>query len=120
MQGSDDEYGKKKKRKGKQPAISVERRRADAHTLNEDIEHLLSSSQLLSASFDQSFVQGSSSQQEGGPGFDVYQDPEQLELGTLGDELAAELGEDWRAQPVAPPTNFEQYVSSTNTRCTLI
>ena len=107
--GSDDEYGKKKKRKGKQPAVTVERRRADAHTLNEDIEQLLSGSQLLSASFDQSFVQGSSSQQEGGPGFDVFQDdPEQLDLGAIGDELAAELGEDWGAAPPVPPAAFDQ------------
>ncbi|THH21523.1 hypothetical protein EW146_g23 [Bondarzewia mesenterica] len=108
--GSDDEYGRPKrnrKKQGKRPPVSVENLRANLHTLNEDLE------QVLSGSFDVSFLGSgvggldlSSSQIEGGFGFDGFGDnpfavDDALDLaGGIGDELAKELGEGWGAAPV--------------------
>ncbi|TFK57093.1 hypothetical protein OE88DRAFT_1650669 [Heliocybe sulcata] len=99
----EDEYGKtrgKSKGKNKQKSISVaEDPRAIPHTLNENLE------QLLSTSFDASFggnafagADPSSSQMDGGFGFALddnpFGGPDDLDLG-IADELAKELGEGW-------------------------
>ncbi|KZT30569.1 hypothetical protein NEOLEDRAFT_1126157 [Neolentinus lepideus HHB14362 ss-1] len=99
----DDEYGKsrgKSKRKNKQQSMSIaEDARAIPHTLDENLE------QLLSTSFDASFAGSafvgadpSSSQMNGEFGFALddnpFGGPDDLDLG-IADELAQELGEGW-------------------------
>ncbi|KAA1471501.1 hypothetical protein DENSPDRAFT_776904 [Dentipellis sp. KUC8613] len=113
---SDDEYGKPKKG-GKKPAKKsipfLEQARENLHTLNENLE------QMLSGSFDMSFLGSaiggmdpSSSQIDGGLdfGFDdnIFAPVDGLDLGDgIGDELAKELGDGWGAPPASIP---EQYV----------
>ncbi|KAI0801231.1 Rec8 like protein-domain-containing protein [Fomes fomentarius] len=107
-QGSDDEFdpkAKKPKSKGKQrlqePPLSATAEHGRArHTLEEHHNHLLAAA--FSGSLTGS-VQGgagfaaSSSQVDGGFGFDdnLFELPEGL--GDIGDELARELGEGWGA-----------------------
>ncbi|KAI0068210.1 hypothetical protein BV25DRAFT_1911222 [Artomyces pyxidatus] len=108
--GSDDEYGKRKKkgRDGKRAPSLLETARANLHTLNENLE------QMLSGSFEASFLgsaaggQDSLSSQPGdGFGFGAFDDnpfvaDDDLGLGDIGDELARELGEGWGSAPVKP------------------
>ncbi|KAI0052884.1 hypothetical protein FA95DRAFT_1553180 [Auriscalpium vulgare] len=110
--GSDDEYGRPKKRKAKDtkkraPSV-LETARANMHTLNENLE------QLLSGSFEASFMDNSGvgdesfiSQPGEGFGFGDFGDNPfvadgELGLGDLADELAQELGEGWGSAPVKP------------------
>ncbi|EPQ60648.1 hypothetical protein GLOTRDRAFT_124401 [Gloeophyllum trabeum ATCC 11539] len=101
---NDGDYGKagaKSRRKNKQQSLSLaEIARAAPHTLEENLE------QLLSTSFDASFnVNGagdldpSSSQMDGGFGFgfddNPFGGPDDLDLAGIGEELAKELGEGW-------------------------
>ncbi|PCH33660.1 hypothetical protein WOLCODRAFT_147744 [Wolfiporia cocos MD-104 SS10] len=108
---SEDDYdptsgkkGKKKqKARPKPPSSVIENIRANAHTLDE--HHEL----ILSGSFDGSFhgagfggVLPSSSQIDGGFGFsdDIFGLQEDMDLGGgIGDELARELGEGWGGSP---------------------
>lgn len=108
---SEDEYGRPKKtsRKQKQRASSLEHARADRHTLDESLEHMLSTSFDASASIDLSGVGPSSSQMDvDGFGFGFPDDPLLggddliLEGADIGDELARELGEGWGGPPSQP------------------
>lgn len=107
---SEDEYGRPKKasKKQKQRASSLEHARADQHTLDEILEHMLSASFDVSASIDHSGVGPSSSQMDvDGFGFGFPDDPllggDDLNLdGDIGDELARELGEGWGGPPSQP------------------
>ncbi|KAI0309026.1 hypothetical protein OF83DRAFT_1089355, partial [Amylostereum chailletii] len=102
---SDDEYGRPKK-KPKKPS-AVENVRANLHTLDENLE------QMLSGSFDASFMSGAagggeqSSQVDDGYGFNVFEDnpfvaADGFDLGQIGDELANELGEGWGSALTRP------------------
>ncbi|TFY67439.1 hypothetical protein EVG20_g3941, partial [Dentipellis fragilis] len=109
---SDDEYGKPKKA-GKKPAKKsvpfLEQARENLHTLNENLE------QMLSGSFDVSFLGSaiggmdpSSSQIDGGLDFgfedNIFAPVDGLDLGDgIGDELAKELGDGWGAPPADIP-----------------
>ncbi|TFY81944.1 hypothetical protein EWM64_g2064 [Hericium alpestre] len=104
---SDDEYGvreKAGKKKGKRPFASVEDARAALHTLDENLE------QMLSGSFDASFLGGalggadaSSSQVDGGInfGFDdnLFAAGDEIDLSAF---IGGDLGEDWGATPAQP------------------
>ncbi|KAF8274080.1 Rec8 like protein-domain-containing protein [Lactarius quietus] len=100
---SDDEYGrprKKAKSRDKQPLPHPETGRATMHTLEENLE------QIMSGSFDASFLGGASGEQElfsssmdDGFGFG---DCDDFGLGDIGDELAKELGEGWASSAVQP------------------
>lgn len=99
----DDEYGKPSKKTKSRDRRSLphpEMGRATLHTLEENLE------QLLSGSFDASFLGGAPGEQEpfsssidDGFGFG---DCEDFGLGDIGDELAKELGEGWASAPVQP------------------
>lgn len=105
----EDEYdptnNKKSKQKKKQKAVvpSSENPRANAHTLNEDLSHLLSGSFDTSFSNDRSggLADPFSSQVGDIFGFEdnLLGAPHDLDLsiGDIGDELARELGEGWGA-----------------------
>ncbi|KAI0031157.1 Rec8 like protein-domain-containing protein [Vararia minispora EC-137] len=100
--GSDDEYGKRKKKKGRK-VPATERPRRDLHILDETFE-------LLSGSFDASQLGSglgdydrSSSQADAATDFEVYEDnlfqQVDLDMGEIGEELAQELGEGWASVP---------------------
>ena len=104
----DDEYGrpsKKAKSRDKRPLSSKpETGRAAMHTLEENLE------QIMSGSFDASFLVGASGEQElfsssidDGFGFG---DCDDFGLGDIGDELAKELGEGWASSAVQPRSVF--------------
>ncbi|KAH9065734.1 Rec8 like protein-domain-containing protein [Lactarius vividus] len=99
----DDEYGKprgKVKSRDRRPLPHPEMERATMHTLDENLE------QIMSGSFDVSFLgdppgeqKPFSSSMDDGFGF---ADGEDFGLGDIGDELAKELGEGWASTPVPP------------------
>ena len=89
----------------KKPPSTAEQPRAGAtqqHTLDEHYDHLLSNS--LDLSFHGSIpghgLDMSSSQVDGGLGFEDFGPSDYLDIGVVGDELARELGEGWGASPV--------------------
>ncbi|KAI9444793.1 Rec8 like protein-domain-containing protein [Lactarius indigo] len=96
----DDEYGRPKKKaksRDRRPLPHLEMGRAAMHTLEENLE------QIMSGSFDVSFWDGPPGEQEAfsssmddGFGFGDGEDFD------LGDELAKELGEGWASAPVRP------------------
>lgn len=102
-ESDDDEYGRPKKRaksRDKRPLPNPEMGRAAMHTLEENLE------QIMSGSFDASFLGGASGEQEpfsssmdDGFGFG---DCDDFGLGDIGDELAKELGEGWASSAVQP------------------
>lgn len=102
-ESDDDEYGrlrKKAKSRDKRPPLNPEMGRAAMHTLEENLE------QIMSGSFDASFLGGASGEQElfsssmdDGFGFG---DCDDFGLGDIGDELAKELGEGWASSAVQP------------------
>ncbi|KAI0275079.1 Rec8 like protein-domain-containing protein [Gloeopeniophorella convolvens] len=102
--GSDDEYGKPKKRPKARDAKTLppaEAGRKATYTLDESLEH------MLSGSFDVSFLSAhhgeqallASSQINDDFGFG---DGEGFDLGDIGDELAKELGDGWTSAPAQP------------------
>lgn len=101
--GSDEEYGKPRKKskfQDKRPPPHSEMGRATRHTLDENLD------QMMSGSFDVSFLSDAQGEQEffsspidAGFGFG---DSEDFGLGDIGDELAKELGEGWTSAPVQP------------------
>ena len=100
---SDDEYGKprrKPKHQDKRLPHPNEVGRATTHTLDENLE------QMMSGSFEVSFLNGADGdQQRLSPQMDVgfdFGDSEDFGLGDIGDELAKELGEGWASAPVQP------------------
>ena len=99
---TDDEYGKprrKPKHQDKRPVPPNEVGRATMYTLDENLE------QMMSGSFEVSFLSGADEQQRFSPrmdgGFD-FGDSEDFGFGDIGDELAKELGEGWTSAPVHP------------------
>jgi meiotic recombination protein REC8, fungi type len=71
--------------------------RTTRHTLDENLE------QMMSGSFDISFPSGAHGEQDSfssniGAGFD-FGDNEDFGLGDIGDELVKELGEGWTSAP---------------------
>jgi len=102
-ESDDDEYGrprKKTKSRDRQSQPHPEMGRATMHTLEENLE------QIMSGSFDVSFLGGAPGEQEpfsssmdDGFGFG---DCEDFGLGDIGDELAKELGEGWASAPIQP------------------
>jgi meiotic recombination protein REC8 len=102
-ESDDDEYGRPKKKakpRDKRPLSNPEMGRAAMHTLEENLE------QIMSGSFDASFLGGASGEQElfsssldEGFGFG---DCDDFGLGDIGDELAKELGEGWASSAVQP------------------
>jgi len=101
--GSDDEYGKprrKPKHKDKRQPPPSEVGRATMHTLDESLE------QMMSGSFEVSFLSGADGEQQHfspqmEAGFD-FGDSEDFGFVDIGDELARELGEGWASAPVQP------------------
>jgi meiotic recombination protein REC8 len=99
--GSDDEYGKprrKPKQKDKRRLPPNEVGRATMHTLDESLE------QMMSGSFEVSFLGGADGEQQHfspqiDAGFD-FGDSEGFGFVDIGDELAKELGEGWASAPV--------------------
>ena len=99
----DDEYGrpsKKAKSRDKRPLPHPEMGRATMHTLEENLE------QIMSGSFEESFLGGAPGGQESflssmddDFGFGDCGD---FDLGDIGDELAKELGEGWASSAVQP------------------
>ncbi|KAH9081641.1 Rec8 like protein-domain-containing protein [Lactarius deliciosus] len=106
----DDEYGRpreKAKSRDRRPLPHPEMGRATMHTLDENLE------QIMSGSFDVSFLSGPLGEQEpfsssmdDGFGFG---DGEDFGLGDIGDELAKELGEGWASAPVPPGSELHAY-----------
>jgi hypothetical protein len=101
-ESTDDEYGnprRKPKHQNKRPPPSNEVGRATMHTLDENLE------QMMSGSFEVSFLSGADGEQRFSPrmdaGFD-FGDSEGFGFGDIGDELAKELGEGWASAPVQP------------------
>ncbi|KAJ8522580.1 hypothetical protein ONZ45_g871 [Pleurotus djamor] len=103
---ADDDFNPRpRKPVHKKPPSTAEQPRAGAtqqHTLDEHYDHLLSNS--LDLSFHGSIpghgLDMSSSQVDGGLGFDDFGPSDYLDIGVVGDELARELGEGWGASPV--------------------
>jgi meiotic recombination protein REC8, fungi type len=99
--GSDDEYGKPKKSlksRDKHALPHPEVGRTARHTLDENLE------QMMSGSFDVSFPSGTHGEQDSfssniDAGFD-FGNNEDFGLGDIGDELVKELGEGWTSAPV--------------------
>jgi hypothetical protein len=99
-ESTDDEYGnprRKPKHQNKRPPPSNEVGRATMHTLDENLE------QMMSGSFEVSFLSGADGEQRFSPrmdaGFD-FGDSEGFGFGDICDELAKELGEGWASAPV--------------------
>lgn len=86
-----------KKPKSKK-VLPPEEVRAEAVTLKENHEHLLSNSFDISFSGSQSLL-GLSSSQAGGMIDDFFGPDDALDLEGFGDELARELGEGWGLPP---------------------
>lgn len=100
---SDDEYGKpkrKQKPQDKRRPPPNEIGRAIMHTLDENLE------QMMSGSFEVSFLSGADGEQQSfSPQIDAGFDfgySEDFGFGDIGDELAKELGEGWASAPVPP------------------
>ena len=101
--GSDDEYGRprrKSKPQVKRPLPHTEVGRTTRHTLDENLD------QMMSGSFDASFLSGGDREQcsfspRMDTGFD-FGDSDGFGFGDIGDELAKELGEGWASAPFQP------------------
>lgn len=101
--GSDDEYGKpkrKQKPQDKRRPPPNEVGRAPMHTLDENLE------QVMSGSFEVSFLSGVDGEHQSfSPRMDAGFDfgySEDFGFGDIGDELAKELGDGWTSAPVQP------------------
>ena len=101
--GTDDEYGKPRRKPKSQskPPPHTEVGRATKHTLDENLE------QMMSGSFDMSFLSGRDGEgQHISPHmdarFDFGDSEDDFGFGDIGDELAKELGEGWASAPVQP------------------
>ena len=102
-ESDDDEYGRpreKEKSRDRRSLPHPEMGRAAMHTLDENLE------EIMSGSFEASFLGGAPGEQDpfsssidDGFGFG---DCEDFGLGDIGDELAKELGEGWASAPVQP------------------
>ncbi|KAI9512602.1 Rec8 like protein-domain-containing protein, partial [Russula earlei] len=95
---TDDEYGRPRKKSKSQnkPPPQTEVGRATKHTLDENLE------QMMSGSFDVSFLSGTDGEQQHfgmDTGFD-FGDSGDFGFDDIGDELAKELGEGWAGLPV--------------------
>lgn len=100
---SDDEYGRSRKKEKSRDRRSLphpEIGRATMHTLEENLE------EIMSGSFEASFLGGAPGEQEpfsssmdDGFGFGDCGD---FGFGDIGDELAKELGEGWASASVQP------------------
>lgn len=102
--GSDDDYGKPSRKpnsRDKRLPPHTEIGRATRHTLDENLE------QMMSSSFNMSFLSGADDGEQQrfspriGAGFD-FGDSEDFGFGDIGDELAKELGEGWASAPLQP------------------
>ncbi|KAI0296187.1 Rec8 like protein-domain-containing protein, partial [Russula brevipes] len=99
--GSDDEYGKPRKKpksQDKRRPPHTEVGRATRHTLDENLE------QMMSGSLEMSFLSGVEGEQQRlsphmDTGFD-FGDSEDFGFDVIGEELAKELGEGWASAPV--------------------
>ncbi|KAH9954445.1 hypothetical protein BC827DRAFT_1243076 [Russula dissimulans] len=117
--GTDDEYGKSRRKLKSQskPPTHSEVGRATKHTLDENLE------QMMSGSFDVSFLSGTDGERQHFSShmdarFDFGDTEDDFGFGDIGDELAKELGEGWASAPVRPkpsageeqqfPTAFDQ------------
>jgi meiotic recombination protein REC8 len=101
--GSDDEYGMprgKPKAQDKRRPPHSEVGRANRHTLDENLE------QMMSGSFDVSFPSNADGGQRGfSPGMDAgfdFGDSEDFGFCDISNELAKELGEGWTSAPFQP------------------
>lgn len=101
---SDDEYGRPRKKvksreKRPLPPSHPEMGRSTMHTLEENLE------QIMSASFEASFLGGGSGEEPFSSSMDDgfgFGDCDDFGLGDIGDELAKELGEGWASSAVQP------------------